>query len=483
MSRYPRPKRAEGGNRVRRTSLVNLASAQPKIPGYMPYAKPAVDGSPIFVIKRSDGTIRQAMSPGKDAIYRTLVIDRASWLAQTSVMDSMTFMTRLTYTENEETKLRTTLIVEPVSRIVGLGIARFNGEMSDLVSFVFELSNLFEADVVPLQVTQIHGERFSFTEHSVDVKSHGVNETLKDLATAYDSTFARGLDGISMFAPLLHELASNGQIGLELTDGIVNEKSISDIVQRFRSHSPRTARQLDASSKPPCDPDSKDNAKMSVEAAAAIVGIGIGSRGGLGGAIVGGLVGLVVGHKFGAYVDSQCDQWSGGSSSSPGGSSCSGGGGGGGCLTSKTVVHTPSGNTEIAKLLPGDVVIGYDLKKKRYAVQVVISKKTQKSRRTLKLSLKRDSVVCTPEHPFFANGWTIAGNLKKGDHIFCRHGNGIEITGCHRQSGTHNVFDISAKPSECYFIGSSGILAHNKKSQKEFYGDDTEECKESDSDD
>ena len=86
------------------------------------------------------------------------------------------------------------------------------------------------------------------------------------------------------------------------------------------------------------------------------------------------------------------------------------------CFVGDTLIDTPHGKKRIDELLPGDTVetaTGYGI------IEAVSCRKTEN---IISLELNNGNIIlCTPNHPFFTeNGWTKAGELEIGAHLYSK---------------------------------------------------------------
>ena len=74
-----------------------------------------------------------------------------------------------------------------------------------------------------------------------------------------------------------------------------------------------------------------------------------------------------------------------------------------------------------------------------------------------------ETLVTTAEHPFWVEGrgWLAAGKLQVGDGLISLTGEQVLVTGWRRLAREGTVFNLSVARAETYFVGRSGVLAHN----------------------
>jgi len=75
-----------------------------------------------------------------------------------------------------------------------------------------------------------------------------------------------------------------------------------------------------------------------------------------------------------------------------------------------------------------------------------------------------DTIVGTPEHPFFVNNdWLPAKELKRGDSLFTFSGCKVAIDSifAFRTDTATAVYNLEASGNHNYYVSASGVLVHN----------------------
>jgi len=75
-----------------------------------------------------------------------------------------------------------------------------------------------------------------------------------------------------------------------------------------------------------------------------------------------------------------------------------------------------------------------------------------------------EQVEVTQEHPFWVvdKGWVLASDLQIGDEMRTRNGVAARIQEIDRLCAKAFVYNITVDSCHTYFVGTMGILVHNK---------------------
>ncbi len=138
----------------------------------------------------------------------------------------------------------------------------------------------------------------------------------------------------------------------------------------------------------------------------------------------------------------------------------------GDCFVAGTMVHTPATLTPIEQLCIGDLVFaasidGNELEQTTATVTHIF---TRQVGALLDLDFGCEIVTCSPEHPFHVPGigWLAAGALEPGVSVSNRLGGATVLLGVGRREGRFTVHNIEVDAVHDYFVGSPGLLVHNK---------------------
>jgi intein/homing endonuclease len=85
------------------------------------------------------------------------------------------------------------------------------------------------------------------------------------------------------------------------------------------------------------------------------------------------------------------------------------------------------------------------------------------ARELLVLDFDAESITCTPRHRFFTDSWTPAYLLAKGDRILRSDGNWQPLKAASKIVHPQPVYNLHVEDLHNYFVGSCGLLVHNKK--------------------
>ena len=128
-----------------------------------------------------------------------------------------------------------------------------------------------------------------------------------------------------------------------------------------------------------------------------------------------------------------------------------------------TIVSTATGPTPIEHIRGGDQVHTLDLKGRKLGFGTVA--KTFKFARiqVLELGFDEETIVCTPRHRFFREGWVAAANLKPGDLLSRGDGQQVELKTVRRKLKPKFVYNFSVEGPHNYLVGKPELLVHNGK--------------------
>jgi hypothetical protein len=136
------------------------------------------------------------------------------------------------------------------------------------------------------------------------------------------------------------------------------------------------------------------------------------------------------------------------------------------CFPAGTPVRTETGLVSIEQIQVGDRVLAQDPETGELAYKVVLQTTERPPSELLKIKLGDTTITTTKGHPFWVNklGWRMAKHLEGGQQL---HG----IRGGHRidrsePAGTDTAYNLVVADFSTYFVGESGILAHDNTYRK-----------------
>lgn len=140
------------------------------------------------------------------------------------------------------------------------------------------------------------------------------------------------------------------------------------------------------------------------------------------------------------------------------------------CFVAGTPIATPSGNTPIEALVPGDLVRSWSVEEGRMVTARVTYVKTRTVAAVLEVQVADGrSLRLTANHPLESpsrGAWIAAGELRVGDTLATVDGpemHPISITEIRpapaAQTAEITVYDVTVAPTHSYF--ANGIWAHN----------------------
>jgi hypothetical protein len=132
------------------------------------------------------------------------------------------------------------------------------------------------------------------------------------------------------------------------------------------------------------------------------------------------------------------------------------------CFGGGTPVRTLDGLRPIESLRAGDLVLAQDLKSGELKYQAVVAAYHNPPNATYRVALDDgESIVATGIHRLWkaGQGWTMTRDLKPGDVL--RTLGGVATVRSVEAEKTQPVHNLKVAEGESYFVGSSGVLAHD----------------------
>jgi hypothetical protein len=131
------------------------------------------------------------------------------------------------------------------------------------------------------------------------------------------------------------------------------------------------------------------------------------------------------------------------------------------CFGAGTSVRTIDGVRPIESLRIGDQVLTQDPKTGVLKYQPVLTVFHNPPNATLRIELKHDSIVLTGIHRLWkaGQGWVMARELKAGDTL--RTLGGTVAIKSIAEDRKQPVFNLHVADGESFFVGSTGVLAHD----------------------
>jgi len=144
-----------------------------------------------------------------------------------------------------------------------------------------------------------------------------------------------------------------------------------------------------------------------------------------------------------------------------------------GCFVAETPIDTPRGAVPIASLVPGDLVLSYDVRTGMMVPRPIEGVITHRGRQTWSIEAGDLRVAgVTAEHPFYEaseGAWVEAADLRVGDRLLARNNDEVQradLTARGRRPGLHTVYDLTVDGPEHNFF-AHGVLVHNKSPVEE----------------
>ncbi len=137
------------------------------------------------------------------------------------------------------------------------------------------------------------------------------------------------------------------------------------------------------------------------------------------------------------------------------------------CFGAGTPVRTLDGLRPIESLRVGDIVLSQDPKSGQLNYRAVVEVYHNPPNATYRVALDDgESIVATGIHRLWkaGKGWTMARELKAGDVL--RTLGGVATIKSVDAEKTQPVYNLKVADGESYFVGSSGVLAHDNSTIK-----------------
>lgn len=134
------------------------------------------------------------------------------------------------------------------------------------------------------------------------------------------------------------------------------------------------------------------------------------------------------------------------------------------CFVSGTEIETENGNKKIEEIEIGEKVYSYDEAKKEKVLKKVKKIHQNTTDILVKIKTKLDTIVTTPEHPFYVKGkYILAGFLSAGMSLTSFAGEEVSIQEVKviRSMYPKTVYNLSIEDTENYYVGQGKILSHN----------------------
>jgi hypothetical protein len=169
-----------------------------------------------------------------------------------------------------------------------------------------------------------------------------------------------------------------------------------------------------------------------------------------------------VGSRSSASPASNVNRGGGGGGNSGGGGGNSGGGGG--CFPAGTIISTPNGICDIARLSNGDLVLAVDIHTNQIRKRKILKVVVHDANKIWVLRLSDGSVLrTTAVHSFLINGiWKKASQIREGDKLAVYSSQGVRditIDASEASDSVETVYNLIVD-GDFNFI-ASGILTHS----------------------
>lgn len=137
------------------------------------------------------------------------------------------------------------------------------------------------------------------------------------------------------------------------------------------------------------------------------------------------------------------------------------------CFVEGTLVQTNDGLKPIESISPDMLVYASDPETGKIESHKVVQTFVNETDEITYISLSNgEEIVTTPTHPFYvpAYGWTAAIDLRAGDILVTVNGERIVIEQVKHEllESPITVYNFEVEDLHTYFVGSCGVLVHNK---------------------
>jgi|GEM_PF-4679259 len=127
-----------------------------------------------------------------------------------------------------------------------------------------------------------------------------------------------------------------------------------------------------------------------------------------------------------------------------------------------TPVVTPDGFIPIERVRPGQLVLALDERGRSQGYFPVEALLTHNDPMLLNLTVGNETIVTTPEHPFYVHGaWVPAGDLHAGDELTSAAGGVGRITAIEARSGPRRMYNLMVRQAHTFAVGAGRWWVHN----------------------
>jgi hypothetical protein len=125
-------------------------------------------------------------------------------------------------------------------------------------------------------------------------------------------------------------------------------------------------------------------------------------------------------------------------------------------------VRTLQGQKPIEDVREGDLILSQNTTTAAMSYLPVVLVYHNPPNPTYRIILGTEMIVATGIHRFWkaGTGWTMARDLKAGDHLRTADGSLIEVTSIEKEK-VQPVFNLQLAGGDSFFVGKAGVLAHD----------------------
>jgi hypothetical protein len=131
------------------------------------------------------------------------------------------------------------------------------------------------------------------------------------------------------------------------------------------------------------------------------------------------------------------------------------------CFGAGTLIRTMNGLRAIESIREGDRVLAQDTATGALAFKSVLATHRNGPAETFRIAIDGESIVTTGIHRFWkaGNGWTMARDLKPGDHL--RMLDGIVTIQSVTSDAKQIVYNLTVAENRTFLVGTAGLLVHD----------------------
>ena len=140
--------------------------------------------------------------------------------------------------------------------------------------------------------------------------------------------------------------------------------------------------------------------------------------------------------------------------------------GGNVCFVAGTMIVASAGLVPIEEIKAGDMVYAHNPETRETELKEVVRTFKNEATELVHLTIAGEEITCTNEHPFYSpvKGWTAACQLRAGDKLVTLNGEYVIVEQVQHEilEAPVAVYNFEVEGFHTYFVGSTGVLVHNR---------------------